>query len=65
MIKYCVDGHEFPEEESNLAGDGEFAPFRIFDIEAQDYLPGTYETRGGAENALSIFLAKQAKELAR
>ncbi|WP_425902475.1 hypothetical protein [Agrobacterium radiobacter] len=50
MTKFCVDGHEFENEESALAGDGEFAPFRIFDIENQDYLPGTYPTREEAEN---------------
>jgi hypothetical protein len=52
MIKFCVDGHEFENEESALAGDGRFAPFRIFDIKNQDYLPGTYQTREEAENNL-------------
>jgi hypothetical protein len=48
-IKYSVDGHEFENEESNLAGDGQFPPFRIFDINAQDYLPGIYASRADAE----------------
>lgn len=45
----CVDGHEFANAESNLAGDGQFPPFRVFDVEAQDYLPGTFPTRIAAE----------------
>lgn len=46
---YVVDGHEFPNEESNLAGDGEFPPFRIFDTNAQDYVCGTFATREAAQ----------------
>lgn len=48
-IDYCVDGYEFPDEESNLAGDGQFAPFRVFNINAQDYVGGTYTTREAAQ----------------
>lgn len=51
--KLVVDGHEFPDEESELSGDGQYAPFYIFDTDAQDYLPGTYESREEAEAALS------------
>jgi hypothetical protein len=46
---YCVDGHEFPNEDSGLIGDGQFPPFRVFNIEAQDYEPGTYPTRAEAQ----------------
>lgn len=53
--KLCVDGHEFADRESNLTGDGKFAPFRIFDTDAQDYLPGEYPTRAAAENALAAY----------
>lgn len=51
-LRYCVDGHEYPDTESNLAGDGQHPPFRVFDIDAQDYLPGVYATRAEAEAAL-------------
>jgi hypothetical protein len=47
--RYCVDGHEFENAESNLAGDGQFPPFWIFDIQAQDYVGPTYETREAAQ----------------
>lgn len=46
---FIVDGHEYDNEDSDLAGDGEFAPFYVFDIEGQDYLPGTYPTREAAQ----------------
>ena len=49
---YCVDGYEFPTDDSNLAGDGEFPPFLIFDTRKQDYLPGSYATRAEANAAL-------------
>jgi hypothetical protein len=48
-FRYCVDGYEFPDEESCLLGDGAFPPFRIFDIEAQDYVGPTYNSRESAE----------------
>lgn len=50
--RYCVDGHEFNNVDSEMAGDGQFAPFRVFDTKAQDYLPGTYATRVDAERAI-------------
>lgn len=49
MIRYCVDGHEYEDPESNLAGDGEFPPFRVFDIEEQDWLGTPYDTREAAQ----------------
>lgn len=48
-VRHVVDGHEFPDEESNLLGDGKFPPFRIFDVEAQDYVGDKFETRIEAE----------------
>lgn len=47
--RYVVDGHEFPNDESSLLGDGGFPPFVVFDVEAQDNLPGTYATREAAQ----------------
>jgi hypothetical protein len=47
-----VDGHEFPYPESNLAGDGKYAPFRVFDITAQDYVGEQHPTRDDAEAAM-------------
>jgi hypothetical protein len=49
-IRFCVDGHEFDNSDSPLAGDGAFAPFRVFDIPAQDYVPGTYPNRDLAQD---------------
>lgn len=47
--RYCVDGHEFDDPDSAFAGDGAFPPFRVFDIPAQDYLPGSHPTRAAAQ----------------
>ena len=64
-----VDGHEFPDSDypdgindSALLGDGQFPPFRIFDADAQDYLPGTYPTREEAEAALRAAIRKAKGE---
>jgi hypothetical protein len=50
-VRYCVDGHTFADAESDLAGDGAFPPFRVFHIESQDYIGGTYTTREAAQRA--------------
>lgn len=47
--RYCVDGHQFDNPESDLLGDGGFAPFYVFDIAAQAYLPYQFATRADAE----------------
>ena len=46
---YCVDGRVADNPDADWANDGEFAPFVIFDIEAQTNLPGRYDTRADAE----------------
>jgi hypothetical protein len=56
MHKFCVDGHEFADSDSAFAGDGQFPPFVIFDIDAQENLPGYYATREQAEQALRDIL---------
>lgn len=56
-LKYCVDGYEFDDLESNQAGDGEFAPFQIFDITGQKYLLGTFSTRADAERICAVVVA--------
>lgn len=48
-FKFCVDGHEFPDEESSLLGDGMFPPFRIFDVDKQDYVGQSFNIREDAE----------------
>lgn len=48
-IRYSVDGHENADPDSPLAGDGQFGPFRIFDINAQEYLPGLFFRRDEAQ----------------
>lgn len=50
--RLCVDGHEFPDSESNWAGDGQFPPFAVFDIDAQENLLPYYLTRKQAEAAM-------------
>lgn len=53
-VRYCVDGltHADPDT-AEYQGDGQFAPFVIFDIQEQRNLPGEYETREAAEAALA------------
>lgn len=48
----CVDGHEFDDTESAWLGDGKFPPFAVFDIDAQENLPGRYPSRVEAECAM-------------
>lgn len=57
--RYVVDGHEFENEESNMAGDGNFPPFRIFDTDKQDYVGPEYPTRAAAEAALDLLKGKK------
>ncbi len=52
----CVDGHEFASSESNWAGDGQYPPFAVFDIDAQVNLLPYYATRGQAEMAMQALL---------
>lgn len=47
--RFVVDGHEYPNADSNLAGDGQYPPFRIFNTDKQDYLPGKFNLRASAE----------------
>lgn len=63
---YVIDGHEFPLDPAQmengdwrtadgvLMGDGQFPPFGIFDVEAQDYILPFYQTRAEAEAALLV-----------
>lgn len=60
-VRFCVDGHEFENEESDMLGDGEFAPFMVFDIEKQDYCAGTYETRLAAQKVADALNAGNAR----
>lgn len=54
-IRYVVDGHEFDNEESDLLGDGQFPPFRIFDVQKQRYIDdNTYKTRDEATKIANI-----------
>lgn len=46
--KYVVDGHEHDHPDSSLAGDGQYAPFYIFDTDAQDYVGGPFTSRAEA-----------------
>lgn len=52
-----VDGCEFDSPDSPLDSAGEFPPFRVFDADAQDWLPGDYPTREAAERALAAMRA--------
>lgn len=46
---YVVDGHESPDEDSMLAGDGQFPPFRIFHTPSQTYAPTYFTHRAPAQ----------------
>jgi hypothetical protein len=50
--RFCVDGHEFPDSESNWMGDGQYPPFAVFDIVEQKNLLPYYLTRKQAEQAM-------------
>ena len=52
----CVDGHEYDDTESNWAGDGQFPPFAVFDIDAQKNLLPFYQTRKQAEEAMASLI---------
>jgi hypothetical protein len=49
--RFVVDGHTYDDPDSDLASDGEFAPFYVFDTERQKNVEGPFETRGEAEAA--------------
>lgn len=52
----CVDG---TAEDGTYQGDGESAPFVVFDIEAQCNLPGEYDTREAANLALLAEISRR------
>lgn len=54
-VRYVVDGHITEDPDSDLDGYGQFAPFRIFVPDRQDYLPGTYATREEAQTVADMF----------
>lgn len=56
----CVDGLEFDDPNSSYLGDGNYAPFVIFDIDAQENLPGTYRTREEANYTMQLMIDKGA-----
>lgn len=53
--RYIVDGHEFPDEESNLMADGEYPPFYVFDVDRQTNVIGHYPTREEAQRIADLF----------
>lgn len=58
--RYAVDGAVYPDDENGplFEGDGQYPPFVIFDIQAQENLPDRYPTREEAEKALALMLAE-------
>lgn len=52
----CVDGHVSPDSESAFVGDGQFPPFAVFDIDAQQNLQPYYATRAQATLAMDRIL---------
>lgn len=50
--RYCVDG---VHPNGTIQGDGEGAPFQIFDTHEQTYVPGIYGTRADAETVIRLF----------
>ena len=60
--RFTVDGAVYPNDPEGplFEGDGKYPPFVIFDVMAQDNLPGQYLTREAAETArLELLKAKQ------
>jgi hypothetical protein len=58
----CIDGLESDEEDAPYMGDGTYPPFVVFDIEAQENLPGRYFDPTAVRNALREIL-RQRKAL--
>lgn len=50
--RFYVEGHMFPNPESDLAPDGPHGPFYVFDVEGQRHRGGPYATRAEALEAL-------------
>ena len=51
-----VDGHEYDDPDSDLAGDGQFAPFYVFDADLQRNVAGPFDSRAEAEEAKAAYL---------
>lgn len=47
--RFVVDGQESSDPDSPMVGDGMYPPFRIFEPDWQEYVPGNYATREQAE----------------
>jgi hypothetical protein len=63
----CVDGSEFPPDEdgfndSNYMGDGQFPPFVVFDIDAQENVALNLPTRNAAEKIMSLLLTSGVRQ---
>lgn len=54
--RLCVDGLTHADPQSSWAGDGQFPPFAIFDIDMQENLQPYYATRAQAEMAMARIL---------
>lgn len=48
-LRYIVDGHEYPDSDAQLVGDGQYAPYLVFDIEEQRHLGTEWPNRQSAE----------------
>jgi hypothetical protein len=55
--RLCVDGCESDHEDAPYAGDGEFPPFVVFDIAAQENIALNLPTRNAAERVMSLIHA--------
>lgn len=56
--RYTVDGAVYPNDPEGplFQGDGQYPPFVIFDVTAQENLPKQYPTREAAETALLLLV---------
>lgn len=61
-MRYAIEG---ATRTGTLDGDGERAPFYIFDIEEQDWLNTAYATRDDAEDALTVLRYRNAVKRAK
>jgi hypothetical protein len=61
--RFVVDGHEFANEDSEMLGDGQFAPFQIFDVQEQHNRPTEYATREEAQAIADAYNADPSAAL--
>lgn len=57
--RYIVDGLEFDDPDSSYLSDGEFPPFVVFDVDAQENVALNFPTREEAQAKADELNAKE------